>query len=329
MKKIFSNFLVRRFLGSLLMLFIVMSIVFIVGRQIGDPARMYLQMVGSEDDVRLVRERMGLEDPMYVQYKRFVKGMVTLDFGDTFRFGAAHPLMQRPKEHQGDADSLATLPLAADRLPATLFLCAITIIFSVVVAIPLGIYAAMRPRTLRDKIVNVISLAGVSMVEYWFAFMLIIIFAVTLGLFPTSGYGTFAHVFLPAFALSLRAIGRITQLTRSSMLDELAKPYVRAARGRGIPIHRISFIHALRNASIPIVTTIGDETINIITGVIIIETVFAWPGIGALTVDALKLRDLPLIEATIFLLIVMVLIVNFAVDLMYYFLNPRAKTLQK
>ena len=167
------------------------------------------------------------------------------------------------------------------------------------------------------------------MVEYWFAFMLIIIFAVTLGLFPTSGYGTFAHVFLPAFALSLRAIGRITQLTRSSMLDELAKPYVRAARGRGIPIHRISFIHALRNASIPIVTTIGDETINIITGVIIIETVFAWPGIGALTVDALKLRDLPLIEATIFLLIVMVLIVNFAVDLMYYFLNPRAKTLQK
>ena len=145
MKKIFNNFLIRRFLGSLLMLFIVMSIVFIVGRQIGDPARMYLQMVGSEDDVRLVRERMGLEDPMHVQYKRFVKGMITLDFGDTFRFGAAHPLMQRPKEHQGDADSLATLPLAADRLPATLFLCAVTIMFSVVVSVPLGIFAAMRP----------------------------------------------------------------------------------------------------------------------------------------------------------------------------------------
>jgi peptide/nickel transport system permease protein len=329
MKNLYSNFLIRRFIGSLLMLFIVMSIIFIVGRQIGDPARMYLQMVGNEDDVRLVRERMGLEDPIYVQYKRFVIGMVTLDFGDTFRFGASHPLLIRPKEHQGDADNLATLPLAAERLPATLFLCSVSIFFSIIVSIPLGMFAAMRPRTLGDKIVNVLTLAGVSIVEYWFAFMLIIIFAVTLGWFPTSGYGTFAHVFLPAFALSLRAIGRITQLTRSALLDEFSKPYVRAARGRGIPMHKICFIHALRNASIPIVTTIGDETINILTGVIIIETVFAWPGIGALTVDALKLRDLPLIEATIFLLIVMVLLVNFTVDLMYYFLNPRAKTTGK
>jgi len=326
MKTIFNNFLARRFLASLLLLFIIMSAIFAVGRQIGDPARMYLQMVGSEDDVILVRERMGLEDPMYVQYKRFLKGMVTLDFGDTFRYGASEPLAQRPEDHQGDADNLATLPLAAERLPATLLLCATTIIFSVIIAIPLGIFAAMKPRSLRDKVVNLVSLAGVSMVEYWFAFMLIIVLAVTLGLFPTSGYGTFAHVFLPTFALSLRAIGRITQLTRSSMLDELAKPYIRAARGRGIPGHRIAFIHALRNASIPIVTTIGDETINIITGVIIIETVFAWPGIGALTVDALKLRDLPLIEATIFLLIIMVLIVNFLVDLTYYFLNPKVRS---
>ena len=247
------------------MLFIVMSIIFIVGRQIGDPARMYLQMVGNEDDVRLVRERMGLEDPIHVQYKRFVIGMVTLDFGDTFRFGASHPLLIRPKEHQGDADNLATLPLAAERLPATLFLCSVSIFFSIIVSIPLGMFAAMRPRTLGDKIVNVLTLAGVSIVEYWFAFMLIIIFAVTLGWFPTSGYGTFAHVFLPAFALSLRAIGRITQLTRSALLDEFSKPYVRAARGRGIPMHKICFIHALRNASIPIVTTIGDETINILS----------------------------------------------------------------
>lgn len=329
MKKIYNNFLIRRFVSSLILLFVVMSIVFLVGRQIGDPARMYLQMVGSEDDVKLVRERMGLEDPIHIQYKRFVKGMVSLDFGDTFRFGMSHPLAQRPEKNQGDADRLATLPLAADRLPATLFLCSVTIFFAVVVSIPLGIFSAVRPRTMGDKIVNILTLAGVSMVEYWFAFMLIIIFAVSLGLFPTSGYGTFAHVMLPAFALSLRAIGRITQLTRSSLLDELAKPYIRAARGRGIPLYRISFIHALRNASIPIVTTIGDETINIITGVIIIETVFAWPGIGALTVDALKLRDLPLIEATIFLLIVMVLLVNFAVDLLYYFLNPKAKIISK
>ena len=160
-----------------------------------------------------------------------------------------------------------------------------------------------------------LSLAGVSIVEYWFALILILLFAVQLDWLPTSGYGTAAHIILPALALSLRPIGRITQIARSSMLDELAKPYVTAARGRGIPLSKIASIHALKNAAIPIVTTIGDETVNIITGVIIIETVFGWPGIGALTVDALKIRDVPLIEATIFLLVVMVLSINLLVGL--------------
>jgi peptide/nickel transport system permease protein len=155
--------------------------------------------------------------------------------------------------------------------------------------------------------------------------VLILVFAVQLDLLPTSGYGTIAHVVLPALALALRPIGRITQIARSSMLDEMAKPYIAAARGRGIPTPRIAWIHALKNAAIPIVTTIGDETINVITGVIIIETVFGWPGIGALTVQALAIRDVPLIEATIFLLVLMVLTVNLVVDLIYTLLNPRVK----
>ena len=171
----------------------------------------------------------------------------------------------------------------------------------------------------------VIALAGVSIVEYWFALILILVFAVQLDWLPTSGYGTAVHVLLPALALSLRPIGRITQIARSSMLDELAKPYVKAARGRGIPISRIAWIHALKNATIPIVTTIGDETINVLTGVIIIETVFGWPGIGALTVDALRIRDVPLIEATVFLLVLMVLIINLIVDLLYTVLSPRVR----
>ncbi|MEP5007710.1 ABC transporter permease, partial [Roseobacter sp.] len=191
--------------------------------------------------------------------------------------------------------------------------------------LPMGLYAAVHPRSSPDRAIGVLSLAGVSIVEYWFALILVLVFAVQFAWLPTSGYGSFAHVILPALALSLRPIGRITQIARSSLLDELAKPYVTAARGRGIPMRRVASFHALKNAAIPIVTTIGDETINVVTGVIIIETIFGWPGIGALSVDALSIRDVPLVEATVFLLVLMVLTINLLVDLAYAFLNPRLR----
>ncbi len=316
----FGGYFVRRLAGSLVLLLIVMTVVFAADRNIGDPARMVLGDTGTEEDLRELRERMGLEDPWHVQYGRFVAGMATFDFGETFRYGISKPLA-----HGGLPESRETLPIALERLPATFLLTGVTIALSVLIALPLGVWAAVRPRTLGDRLVNVLSLAGVSIVEYWFALILILVFAVQLDWLPTSGYGTAAHVILPALALSLRPIGRITQIARSSMLDELAKPYVTAARGRGIPLSKIASVHALKNAAIPIVTTIGDETINVITGVIIIETVFGWPGIGALTVDALKIRDVPLIEATIFLLVLMVLAINFVVDLLYALLNPRVR----
>lgn len=315
-----GGYFVRRLAGSAVMLLLVMSAVFFADRQIGDPARMVLGVAATEEDVRELRERMGLEDPLWVQYRRFVLGMVQGDLGDTFRYG-----ISKPFAHGGMPESRKTLPIAAERLPATFLLGGVTIVFAVLVALPLGVYAAVRPRTAGDRAVNLLSLAGVSIVEYWFALILILVFAVQLDWLPTSGYGTPAHVVLPALALSLRPIGRITQIARSSMLDELAKPYVTAARGRGVPILRLTSIHALKNAAIPIVTTIGDETVNVVTGVIIIETVFGWPGIGALTVDALAIRDVPLIEATIFLLVLVVLGINLAVDLAYMALDPRVR----
>ncbi len=314
------QFIARRIVASIILLVVVMSAVFVADRNIGDPARMVLGDTGTEEDLLELRLRMGLEDPWLVQYGRFLAGMATFNFGETFRYG-----ISKPFAHGGLPESRETLPIALDRLPATFVLTSVTIALSVLIALPLGIWAAVRPRTLGDRLVNVLSLAGVSIVEYWFALILILLFAVRLDWLPTSGYGTAAHVILPALALSLRPIGRITQIVRSAMLDEIAKPYVTAARGRGIPLSRIAAIHALKNASIPIVTTIGDETINVITGVIIIETVFGWPGIGALTVDALKIRDVPLIEATIFLLVLMVLCINLIVDLLYAVLNPRVK----
>lgn len=294
--------------------------VFFANRQIGDPARMVLGNGASEEAVLTLRVQMGLEDPLLQQYGRFLKGLATGDLGQSFRFGMSNSMGQG-----GSTEATKTLPIAMERLPATLFLAGATMLFAVAMALPMGLYAAVRPRSPPDRIIGVLSLAGVSIVEYWFALILILVFAVQFSWLPTSGYGTFAHVILPALALSLRPIGRITQIARSSVLDEMAKPYVTAARGRGIPIRRIAGIHALKNAAIPIITTIGDETINVVTGVIIIETVFGWPGIGALTVDALSIRDVPLVEATVFLLVLMVLAINLAVDLSYAFLNPRLR----
>lgn len=316
----FNVYIFKRVINSLILLVVVMSMVFFANRQIGDPARMVLGNGASQEAVMALRTQMGLEDPMPQQYGRFLLGLATGDLGQTFRFGMSNSMGQG-----GETNAMKTLPIAMERLPATLFLAGATIIFSILMALPMGIYAAVRPRTIADRFISILSLAGVSIVEYWFALILVLVFAVQLAWLPTSGYGTFAHVILPALALSLRPIGRITQIARSSILDEMAKPYIIAARGRGIPMQRVAVFHALKNAAIPIVTTIGDETINVVTGVIIIETIFGWPGIGALTVDALSIRDVPLVEATVFLLVLMVLSINLLVDLTYAFLNPRLR----
>ena len=159
---VLSSYFARRLLGSIVLLVIVMSVVFIADRQIGDPARMVLGISATDEDVAAVRERMGLNDPFLVQYGRFLKGLATGDLGDTFRYGMTNALTAGKVP-----DSRATLPIAAERLPATLLLGGVTIVFSVLVALPLGIYAAVRPRTFGDRVVNVLSLAGVSIVEYW------------------------------------------------------------------------------------------------------------------------------------------------------------------
>ncbi|MCY6383033.1 ABC transporter permease [Hoeflea prorocentri] len=312
------NFIIRRIVSSITVLLVVMTLVFLADRQIGDPARMVLGNAATEEAVLELRQRMGLEDPLSEQYVRFIGGIFTGDLGDTFRYGISKPLV-----HGAFPESRATLPIVLERLPATFFLGAVTILVAIMVAIPIGIYAAMNPRTVADRIIGVFALGCVSVVEYWFALVLILIFAVHLGWLPTSGYGSFSHVILPAIALALRPIGRIAQITRSSIMDELAKPYVAAARGRGIPRWRIAYIHALRNSAVPVITTIGDETVTLVTGVIIVESIFGWPGVGALTVDALAIRDVPLIEATIFVLLIVVLTINLLVDLSYLILDPK------
>ncbi len=314
------RYILRRLLQSAILLFIVLSVVFVAGRSIGDPAILILGAEADAASVLQLRTNLGLEDPMLTQYLRFLGDALRGDLGATYRYG-----MSRGELGGGLPEGRAALPLVVERLPATFYLAGVAIAIAMIVAIPAGILAAMYPRSLLDRAINVISLAGVSVVEFWLALMLVLIFAVTLGWLPTSGYGGIAYVILPAMALAFRSIGRMAQITRSAMLDELAKPYIITARAKGLSPARVSLVHALKNASVPIVTISGDEIATILTGVIIIEFIFSWPGIGQITLDALSRRDLPIVQASIFVLVLIVLIVNLLVDLAYVILNPRIR----
>ncbi|GAA3725675.1 peptide/nickel transport system permease protein [Spinactinospora alkalitolerans] len=317
-----AQYILKRSVQSLILLFVIMSAVFVGGRQIGDPASLMLGGQATEEQVRQLRRSLGLEAPLWEQYVGFLTNIIRGDFGESMRYGYAHTMTTGP-----EAQGQAVLPLVLERLPATLSLAFLAILLAVAIAVPLGCFAAMRPGSAIDRAVTVVSLAGVSLVQFWLGLMLILIFAVQLGWLPTSGYGSggLAYAILPALTLAARPIGRLAQIVRSSMLDELSKPYIAAARAKGASEMRLVFGHGLKNAAIPIMTMLGDELANVMTGAIVVEVVFGWPGIGALVVSALSIRDLPLIEASIFVIAIMVILINLAVDLSYKYLNPKVR----
>jgi len=231
---------------------------------------------------------------------------------------------------QGDfGDSIwqrvPALPIVLDRIPATLYLAGVTLLLSVPLAILLGIISAVRPRSIADRLVTVFSLGGVSTADFWLGLMLILLFAVQLRWLPTSGYGGLEFVILPAVALAVRPMGRISQVVRSAMLDEMSKPYMVTARSKGLKERVVVFRHALKNAFIPVVTLAGDEASVILNGAVVIETLFGWPGVGVLLIQAIERRDLPLIEASVISIAVMIVTVNLIVDLAYTLLDPRVR----
>ena len=254
-----------------------------------------------------INEILGLNDPLPVQYWRFLSGALRGDFGDSFW------------------QKTPTLPLVLSRLPATLYLTGVTFLIIVPLAITLGAIAALRPRSIADRLINVVALGGVSIVQLWLALMLILLFGVQIGWLRTSGYGGFEYAILPALALAYNPMGQISQLTRSAMIDELSKPYIKAARAKGLSETRVVFIHTLKNAAIPIVAIAGGILAVMLSGAVVVETIFAWPGVGLLTIQAFNNRDLPLVETTVFVLALLIIVTNFLVDIAYTYLNPRIR----
>ncbi|WP_151526509.1 ABC transporter permease [Serinicoccus kebangsaanensis] len=295
----------KRLLHAVLVLASVLVAVWFVVNAIGDPARLILPPSASQQLYLDTRESMGLNDPILVQFWRSLSGWLTGDFGVSVW------------------QNVPALPLVLERLPATLLLTAVTLGVAVPLALALGVVSALRPEGPLDRTLTTISLAGVSIADFWLGLMLILVVGVQFQLLPTSGYGGLEYAVLPAAALALRPLGRLAQVSRSAMVEEMQKPYITTLRAQGMPEHTIVRKHALKNSLIPIITVGGDEIATFLNGAVVIETIFAWPGVGGLFIQAIERRDLPLVTACVFVIASMIIVVNLLIDLTYLWIDPR------
>jgi peptide/nickel transport system permease protein len=302
-----SVYLLRRLAQSVLVLLGVSFVVFFILYLTGDPALVLLPPDATAEDVREFRARMGFNDPFIVQYGRFLGGALRGDFGQSVRHG-------EPAFH-----------LVLERLPATFELSGAALLVALVLAIPAGVVSAVRRNSLTDYVATVVALLGQSMPTFWLGIMLILIFSVQFNVLPSSGRGGIEHLLLPAITLGLFTTARITRLTRSGMLEVLNQDYIRTARAKGVSGPPVVWKHAFKNAAIPIVTIVGIELGTLLGGSVITETIFAWPGVGRLSVQAIYNRDYPVVQAAVFLLASTFVLVNLVVDLLYTYLDPRIR----
>jgi peptide/nickel transport system permease protein len=302
-----SVYLLRRLAQSVLVLLGVSFVVFFILYLTGDPALVLLPPDATAEDVRKFREEMGFNDPFIVQYGRFLGGALRGDFGQSVRHGEP------------------AFPLVLERLPATFQLSGAALLVALVLAIPAGVLSAVRRNTVTDYVATVVALLGQSMPTFWLGIMLILVFSVQFNLLPSSGRGGLEHLVLPAVTLGLFTTARITRLTRSGMLEVLNQDYIRTARAKGVSGRPVVWKHAFKNAAIPIVTIVGIELGTLLGGSVITETIFAWPGVGRLSVQAIYNRDYPVVQAAVFLLASTFVLVNLIVDLLYTYLDPRIR----
>jgi peptide/nickel transport system permease protein len=300
-------YLLRRFLQSVLVLFGVSFVVFGILFLTGDPALVLLPPDASLEDIARFRKEMGFDRPFLVQYGRFLYGAVRGDFGQSVRHGEP------------------AFDLVMERMPATFELSGAALLIALCLAIPAGIVSAVRRNSVLDYFSTVVALLGQSMPTFWLGIMLILLFSVQLNLLPSSGRGGWQHMLLPAVTLGLFTTARITRLTRSGMLEVLNQDYIRTARAKGVANPPVVWKHALKNAAIPIVTIVGIELGTLLGGSVITETIFAWPGVGRLSVQAIYNRDYPVVQAAVFTLSATFVLVNLIVDVLYTYLDPRIR----
>ena len=306
--------ILKRIFQLIPVLLITMSMTFVITRVLpGNPAVSILGPQATVEDIAKMEEEMGLHDPMPVQYINYTKRILTGDLGTSYRYN-------RP-----------VADLIFEKLPNTLQIALASLIIALLIGVPVGIISAVKQYSLFDYISMIAALIGVSMPSFWLGLMLVLIFSVNLGWFPTMGMGVISngigdvisHLFLPSLCLSFGSMANFARISRSSMLEVIDQDYMKAVRAKGIRENVVIIKHGLKNALPPIVTVLGMRIAALMTGAIMIETIFSWPGIGRLIVDAINNNDFEMIQGTVLFMAILYVTVNLVVDIIYLYINPK------
>jgi ABC-type dipeptide/oligopeptide/nickel transport system permease component len=300
-----ARYMVGRLAYSVVVIFGVVVVVFAIMRLTGDPAALLLPLGFTQDDLQQVRHEMDLDQPLHVQLAKYLSRAARGNFGQSLRY------------HD------SAIRLVLERAPATLWLTAGAMVVMGLVALPLGILAASRRDSLLDAAASAVALTGQAMPTFWLGIIFILVFGLRLRWLPTSGSGTVWHLVMPSIALGAFSAGLTTRLVRSSLLEVLSQHYVRTARSKGLSERLVIFKHALRNAAIPVVTIAGLQLGTLLGGAIVTETVFGYPGMARLAVEAVFYRDFPVVQAFVVVTAIVMVGINVLVDVCYVVLDPR------
>ncbi|WP_412776734.1 ABC transporter permease [Thalassospira lucentensis] len=305
-----AGFLIKRILQAAFVIFAVTLVVAFAIRLTGDPALMLSQGAGSitEADLTRIREALGVNKPFLEQYADFFLGIFTLDFGRSFLGGTP------------------VIDLIGKALPATLMLAFASMFVSIAVSIPLGIKAAVSRGKWADQLIRIISLIGLSFPNFWLAIMLVLLFSITLKWLPPSGMDGFTSFLMPAITMGIILTATNVRLVRTSMLETMQSQYIMVARAKGLSESTVLYKHALRNCAIPLITYFGLQFGGLLGGIVVVERVFNWPGLGTLAFDAVGARDYPVLQAVIMVLSMLIVGVNLLVDIAYGLIDPRIRT---
>jgi peptide/nickel transport system permease protein len=303
-----QRYIVRRLLQAVITLFLVSVIVFILGRLTGDPVALLLTEYSTEEDKILITKQLGLDKPLTEQYAIFIGNALRGDLGRSIR-----------------GERAPALKLVLERLPATVKLAAIAVLVSFLIGLPLGVITAVKKGSFLDTIFRILALLGQAAPVFWLGIVAMYVFSVQLGLLPTSGYGKPEQFVLPVFTMSCFMIAAFLRLTRSGMSEALDSEYIKLARIKGLSETIVIWKHALRNSLIPVITYMGTIFGRMVTGTVVVETVFAWPGIGRLAYESVMLRDFPVLQAVVLFMAAAFLSINLVVDVLYAYIDPRIR----
>lgn len=302
-----ADFLIRRTGQALIALWGVSTLVFFLARLTGDPVLLIAPQNATEADLAALRTRLGFDRPLPVQYADYLVNLVQGDLGRSI------------------VQNVPVIDIIASRLPYTLWLAGGALIVALGLGLPAGVYMGVRRRRPESRAMMGVVLAGQSLPTFWSGILLILVFGIVLGWLPTSGARSAASMILPSIALGLLSMATFARVARTSILDELPRLYVRSARAKGLPMRRVIARHVLRNGAIPVISIAALEIANLLAGAVIVETVFAWPGLGQLTVQSINARDFPIVQGVVLLGAFAAIMLNFVADILYSAVDPRIR----